>query len=88
MRVKEAAERHCSGRLLLCHEGGYSEFYVPFCGLATVEALSGIRSRVVDPCISEVEQIGYQELQPHQDQVIRRAEGVVEMLRHRMGKAT
>ena len=36
-----AANALCEGRLLLCHEGGYSSFYVPFCGLATLEQLSG-----------------------------------------------
>ena len=30
--VKEAAQRHCGGRLVIVHEGGYSEAYVPFCG--------------------------------------------------------
>jgi acetoin utilization deacetylase AcuC-like enzyme len=48
-RVKQAAERLCDGRLVLAHEGGYSEGYVPFCGLASVEALSGIRTEVKDP---------------------------------------
>ncbi len=39
---------------------GYSELYVPFCGLATIEQLSGIRTGVEDPCLSEVQQYGYQ----------------------------
>lgn len=30
-------------------EGGYSDAYVPFCGLAVVEELSGGRSGVEDP---------------------------------------
>lgn len=41
-RVRSAARAHCDGRLLLVHEGGYSEVYVPFCGHATIEALLGI----------------------------------------------
>ncbi|HNG57231.1 MAG TPA: hypothetical protein PLX70_07290, partial [Solirubrobacterales bacterium] len=48
-RVRECAERICDGRLALFHEGGYSRAYVPFCGLAVVEALSGIDSGVQDP---------------------------------------
>ncbi|MEM6889064.1 MAG: class II histone deacetylase, partial [Pseudomonadota bacterium] len=47
--VKAAAARHCDGKLVLVHEGGYSEVYVPFCGHATVEALSGSDITVQDP---------------------------------------
>ncbi|RDL45665.1 class II histone deacetylase [Marinomonas piezotolerans] len=49
--IKSAAERLCNGRLVLAHEGGYSEAYVPFCGLATMEALSGIKTEVQDPLL-------------------------------------
>ena len=49
--LREAAERLCGGRLLLVHEGGYSEAYVPFCGLAAIEALSGQRSEATDPLL-------------------------------------
>ena len=31
---------------MVVHEGGYSEAYVPFCGLAVIEELSGVRSAV------------------------------------------
>ncbi|AOE85307.1 class II histone deacetylase [Pseudomonas sp. TCU-HL1] len=47
--VRETAERLCQGRLVLVHEGGYAEAYVPFCGLAVMEELSGIRTPVEDP---------------------------------------
>ena len=33
------ADTHCRGRIAFFHEGGYSEVYVPFCGLAVVEEL-------------------------------------------------
>jgi acetoin utilization deacetylase AcuC-like enzyme len=42
--LMEVAAEVCDGRLLLSHEGGYSSFYVPYCGLAVVEQLSGQRS--------------------------------------------
>ncbi|WP_147127354.1 class II histone deacetylase [Shimia ponticola] len=42
LRIQDVARAHCDGRLLLVHEGGYSEVYVPFCGHATIEALLGI----------------------------------------------
>lgn len=47
--VRQAADGLCGGRLVVVHEGGYAESAVPFCGLAVVEALSGIRTDVVDP---------------------------------------
>ncbi|WP_323118863.1 class II histone deacetylase [Burkholderia alba] len=49
--VKDAAQRHCGGRLAIVHEGGYSEAYVPFCGHAIVETLAGARTDVVDPML-------------------------------------
>ncbi|WP_293935259.1 class II histone deacetylase [Iodobacter sp.] len=51
----EVAERHADGRLVLVHEGGYSDAYVPFCGLAVLEELSGIRTEVIDPLLNFVE---------------------------------
>lgn len=49
LRLKSAAATHCDGRLVLAHEGGYSEVYAPFCGHATLEALSGSDKHVPDP---------------------------------------
>ncbi len=40
------------GRLVMIHEGGYSDAYVPFCGLAIMEELSGRKSDVVDPMLA------------------------------------
>ena len=47
----ELADDLCVGRLVMSHEGGYSPVYVPYCGLAVLEAMSGIDSGVVDPFI-------------------------------------
>jgi acetoin utilization deacetylase AcuC-like enzyme len=47
--MMDAADRLCDGKLVVVHEGGYSEAYVPFCGQAVVETLAGVRTRVVDP---------------------------------------
>jgi len=49
LQVKAAAQAMCDGRLVLVHEGGYSEVYVPFCGHATIEALSGSTTTAPDP---------------------------------------
>lgn len=43
------ADDVCDGRIVAVHEGGYAESAVPFCGLAIVETLSGIRTEVIDP---------------------------------------
>jgi hypothetical protein len=51
--MKAAAARHCGGKLLFFHEGGYSAYYVPFCGLAVVEELAGVTTKVVDPELEE-----------------------------------
>ena len=44
----------CDGRLVVVHEGGYSESYVPFCGLAIVEELSGHNTEVQDPFLEAI----------------------------------
>lgn len=49
LKTKALAERVCDGKLVLVHEGGYSEVYVPFCGHATLEALSGSQITAPDP---------------------------------------
>ncbi|MEP5732102.1 MAG: class II histone deacetylase [Sulfitobacter sp.] len=48
-KIKDTAEHLCEGRLVLVHEGGYSEAYVPFCGHATLTALSGSSIEAPDP---------------------------------------
>jgi acetoin utilization deacetylase AcuC-like enzyme len=48
-RMMRTADRLCGGRLVMVHEGGYSEAYVPFCGQAILETLSGRRTQVIDP---------------------------------------
>jgi len=42
-------------KLVAAHEGGYSEMYVPFCGHAVLEAMSGSNIRADDPMITRVE---------------------------------
>lgn len=66
----DAADALCGGRVVIAHEGGYSEMYVPYCGVATLEALSGAPSGIVDPFIADVGSPEWQPLQPHQDAAI------------------
>jgi len=51
----DTAERLGHGRVVMVHEGGYSEVHVPFCALAAIEALSGLASEVCDPFMDFIE---------------------------------
>ena len=48
-QLMDAARSLCGGKLVLVHEGGYSEVYVPFCGHAVLEELSGSDITAPDP---------------------------------------
>lgn len=72
-----AADDLCGGRLVMCHEGGYSRATVPFYGLAVMETLAGIRTGVEDPFLEMVKDFAGHELQPHQEQVIENARELV-----------
>ena len=72
-----AADDLCGGRLVMSHEGGYSATYVPYCGLAVMEEMSGIRTGVEDPWAQYMLNWGQQALQPHQEQAIAAAAELV-----------
>jgi acetoin utilization deacetylase AcuC-like enzyme len=74
--VREAAAELCQGRLVCIHEGGYSEAYAPFCGVAVVEELCGERV-VEDPFLAAIARKPSQALQPHQDVAIARSEALL-----------
>lgn len=59
-------------RIVVCHEGGYSPTYVPFCGLAVIEELCAIPSeaRIADPFLTRYSGVGFEGLQAHQAQAI------------------
>lgn len=50
--VMALADELCDGKVVYTHEGGYAESYVPFCGMAVMEELSGIRTEVEDPLLT------------------------------------
>ncbi|GAB4073833.1 class II histone deacetylase [Barrientosiimonas marina] len=70
VRMKSLAAKHCSGRLVACHEGGYSTAYVPFCTLRIIEALRGETSGIADPFDQ-----GFHEgpIYPHQKEAVHQA---------------
>lgn len=75
------ADELCGGRLVMTHEGGYSAMYVPYCGLAVLEELAGIRTHVEDPWVPLMANWGQQELQPHQAALIDQAAALVRHIR-------
>ena len=48
-QVMDLARDICAGRLIMVHEGGYSETYVPFCGHAVLQEMSGSAVDAPDP---------------------------------------
>jgi acetoin utilization deacetylase AcuC-like enzyme len=64
--VMEAATALCDGRLVVCHEGGYSSGYTPYCGLAIVETLAGSETEVIDPWLTDTRRVRELPLRPHE----------------------
>ena len=48
-QVRDLADDICDGRLMMAHEGGYSEVYVPFCGHAVLQEMSRSQISASDP---------------------------------------
>ena len=48
-QVKSLAADICGGRLMMAHEGGYSEVYVPFCGHHVIAEMAGSDIVAPDP---------------------------------------
>jgi acetoin utilization deacetylase AcuC-like enzyme len=72
----DAAGAICGGRLVASHEGGYSAGHVPFCGLAVIEALSGLSAGIEDPFAYLGSVLG-QEIEPHQQAAVDAAAALV-----------
>ncbi|MEM9601313.1 MAG: class II histone deacetylase [Pseudomonadota bacterium] len=70
LRLLDVAAQVCDGRVVMLHEGGYSAPYVPYCGLAVVEALNGRQSSIEDPWLGDIPHYGGQAIMPHQRAVI------------------
>ena len=69
-QLMAAAGSLCQGRLVALHEGGYSNAYVPFCGLAVVEEFARHRTPATDPYLEEFMAMAGHDLLPHQAAVI------------------
>ncbi len=53
--VMALADDVCGGRLVMVHEGGYSEVYVPFCGHAVLAEMAGSSIDAPDPFADTLE---------------------------------
>jgi len=75
------ASTYCGGKVVFIHEGGYSDVYVPFCGVAVIEELTGVQTEVKDTLQEDGLSWGYQECQAHQYEVIRLAQANVNQMK-------
>src|SRR5262245_20167346 len=64
--VRKAADDLCEGRVIACHEGGYSPTNTPYCGLAVIETLADMRTDLEDPRLTWSSKMGGQMLLAHQ----------------------
>ncbi|WP_317054334.1 class II histone deacetylase [Roseovarius rhodophyticola] len=69
-RLMEVADKHAKGRIIVTHEGGYSPQYVPYCGLAVLEALSGTNKTFEDPFNEFIGSYGGQTISKDQEALI------------------
>jgi acetoin utilization deacetylase AcuC-like enzyme len=53
-QMMNAASDLCDGRLVLAHEGGYSEAHVPFCGHAVLQTLAHSKIDAPDPLAARI----------------------------------
>jgi acetoin utilization deacetylase AcuC-like enzyme len=74
------ADEVCDGRLVMSHEGGYSPVYVPYCGLAVLEGLSGYETGVQDPFAFVFEDSPAMPLKPWEHEVITQSREIAELL--------
>jgi acetoin utilization deacetylase AcuC-like enzyme len=68
--VCELAAQVCDGKVMMTHEGGYSPVYVPYCGLAVLEQMSGVKTGVLDELGAGYDALPEQVIQPHQRALI------------------
>ena len=69
-QVLDAARRHCGGRLVMAHEGGYHAASVPFLALPVFEELTGTRAPFDNPISALAATFPSTHLLPHQEAAI------------------
>jgi acetoin utilization deacetylase AcuC-like enzyme len=66
LELMAIADEVCDGKIIMTHEGGYSPFYVPYCGLAVLETLSGVKTGISDSITPVWDELPGQVCQPEQ----------------------
>ena len=61
----------------MIQEGGYSEAYTPWCGLAVIEEISGLKTDANDPHLEWIGAIGGHELKSAEADVLETAASLV-----------
>ena len=80
-KLMQSAEEICDGKILMTHEGGYSAATVPFFAHAVIETLAEEDTGIKDPFQNIIGNLGQQELQPHQDQLILEVENLLKNIK-------
>lgn len=81
-QLKHAAQKHCGGKMLVTHEGGYNEATIPFMALAMMEAISGVNTGVVDPYGEIMDNMPGHDILDHQRAAVDRAKKNLALLQH------
>ena len=80
-KLMQSAKEICEGKILMTHEGGYSAATVPFFAHAVIETLAQEDTGIKDPFQNIIGNLGQQELQPHQDQLILEVENLLKNIK-------
>lgn len=76
-KIIETAEDLCDGRAAFIQEGGYSPYYVAFCGLGVLEELTGLTSGFGDPFGELFAAQGVDDIAPHQRTEVEKASELI-----------
>ena len=79
--ITDAAERICDGKIVFLQEGGYSPYYVPFCGLGVIEELAGVTTGIADAYEPIVGAMGGDDLLEHERAAVEAAQQLVSAIR-------
>ena len=80
-KLMKSADEVCNGKILMTHEGGYSAATVPFFAHSVIETLANENMGIVDPFQRIIGNLGQQELQPHQDSLIKEVEKLLKNIK-------
>ncbi len=69
-KIIDVADEVADGKLVCLQEGGYSPYYVPFCGLAVVEELAGVSTGTADAFAPILGPMGGDDLLAHEREAV------------------